>query len=79
VVFFLKINVMKFESINSSKFEKFKTNTIQDSFKLLGGVEMPCTYKSNDGTSGKDAFDADTQGKSGWTSNGHAIDYHRIP
>ncbi|MEZ4908097.1 MAG: hypothetical protein R2771_10785 [Saprospiraceae bacterium] len=54
---------MKFESLKSKKFEDFRTNLIQDSFKIVGGADRitPSTYKSSDGTSGTDTCDWNTK------------------
>lgn len=51
---------MKLEPLKSSKLEKFKSSEIQDSFRIVGGAPQATTYHSNDGTSGCDTIDWET-------------------
>lgn len=67
---------MKFESLNSQKFEAFKSSEIQDVFQIVGGKPTATSYNGNDGTSGSDCLDTETEdGKH--TVDGNGVDYNR--
>jgi hypothetical protein len=51
-----KINIMKFESINSSKFEGFKQNELLSKINIVGGTK----YESTNAAGQKDLLDDTT-------------------
>lgn len=67
---------MKLENLNDSKFKPFESSKLQDSFKIVGGIASDTTYKSNDGSKGKDSLDESTS-DGVHTSNGKGVDYTR--
>lgn len=71
---------MKLESLNSSKFDAFKGNEIQETFNIFGGAPVSTTYKSG-ASSGADCLDYGTRDGSYTTnldgSNRRECDYNR--
>lgn len=64
---------MKLESLESDKFAPFRSNAIQNSFKIVGGKLEDTTY----GGGKPDQMDRETS--NGWTDgNGNPIDFREI-
>lgn len=70
--------MIKLEKLSNSKFQDFKSNEIQKSFRIIGGEVKGTTYRGSDGRNGRDVLDEETNGGQSIDNGDSSVDYRRL-